>query len=72
MSESTINLCAASRRATRGHVYGNAGTDTAKEEGGGVHLALGEVTTADARARVNRRGLFKDEVGLDQLANSLT
>ena len=39
--------------------------------GQGIHLALGEVTTADAGARVNRRGLFKDEVGLDKLANSL-
>jgi hypothetical protein len=57
----------ASRRATHGHVHGNA-----KEGGRGGHLALGEVTTADARARVNRRGLFKDEVGLDQLADSLT
>ncbi len=34
-------------------------------------LALSEVTAANAGARVDRRGLFKDEVGLDELANSL-
>ena len=40
-------------------------------DGARQHLALGEVATTNAGARVDGRWLSKDKVGLDELADSL-